>query len=247
MTKSLHIALLTAAVIALSSQAQADQVTFVFNCEITPHVPGTSCVAGGPYGTLTLTDSIIDTNRVDIDLTITPPNTFGQPLEQFYLNFINDTLTNHKFYLVTQNAQVGVASNTPYLAGELLGSVGFGNDTFDEPGNQFKFDVNPDPTSGAQTFHGSLSLYSQLPNPDVPVNLDVSMFLTSSEGTSLPHLLAAYRTSNSTCTGATGTCGEFWAGSTSVATPEPSSLLFLGTILASVGVVMRRARPGLQR
>jgi hypothetical protein len=94
-----------AAVLAMllpAAPAQADSITFVFDYyTIPPHVAPHTPIPGGPFGTLTLTDSLVDPNRVDINLTITPLAAYATaPLEQFYLNFVTPFLDNHLFRLV---------------------------------------------------------------------------------------------------------------------------------------------------
>jgi hypothetical protein len=229
-----------ASVVLLPLTASADMVTFTFNYyTIPPHVAPHTPIPGGPFGTLTLTDSVVDPNRVDIDLTIAPlPAYAAAQLEQFYINFQTPFLTNHQFYLVDQSTAPTGASNDPF-PGPDLGTVGYasGVTTFDFA--DFVFDVRPNPTSGAQTFAGSLSLYNQLPNPDVPVNLDVGMFNLTSGGTNSPPMYAGYRTNNFNVNPNDPNFpdGEFWAFA-SISTPgtgipEASQLLMAAVVLVS--------------
>ena len=53
--------------------ASGRAITFTFNCQVTPQSPGDSCVAGGPFGSVTLLDSLVDPNRVDVFYLATPP------------------------------------------------------------------------------------------------------------------------------------------------------------------------------
>jgi len=102
--------------------------------------------------------------------------------------------------------------------------------------------LNPNPTSGALTFAGSLSLYNQLPNPDVPVNLDVSMFDLTSGGTNSPAMYAAYRLNNFNVNPDNPNFpdGEFWAFASSKppgeenppGTPIPGAVWLFGTVIA---------------
>ena len=75
--------------LVISSRAEASSITFVFDYyTVPPHVAPHTPIPGGPFGTLKLTDSSIDPNRVDIELVITPLAAYaGATLEQFYLNF----------------------------------------------------------------------------------------------------------------------------------------------------------------
>jgi PEP-CTERM motif len=156
------------------------------------------------------------------------------------LNWVPPFLTNHKFYLVDPNAAAGVASNDPFAS--TLGTVLYSNGT--QTMGNFGFDLTVDPNNpGPFVFAGSLALYNQLPNPDAPVNLDVADFLSLTTGTGTPALNAGYRTNV-----LGGGVGEFWAGSTGsttvqdIATPEPASMLLLGSGLLTVVARRRRAR-----
>jgi hypothetical protein len=229
-------ALLALAALVVPTSASAASIQFVFNCQITIATNPDSCVAGGPYGTMTLTDSVVDPNRVDLNFAGIAQPGYGDRLEQFYLNFVTPFLTNHQFYLVSQTAPVGGTSANPY-AGYLLGSTQYTNNN--SSFHQFRFDVNPDPTGTSLTFAGSLGLYDEIPGPGSPVNIDVENFLLTTAGPGRPALYAGYRTHN----GPTG--GEFWAGSTLVQNPtpvpEPTSMVLVGSGLLGL-VVRRRAR-----
>jgi hypothetical protein len=211
---------------AIAATAQAASVTFVFDYyTVPPHVAPHTPIPGGPFGTLTLTDSVVDPNRVDINLVATPPAAYaGASFEQFYLNFQTPFLTNHQFYLVGQATPATGPSSTPFTAGQLLGTVGYANGVSTFNFANFVFDLNPNATSGALTFAGSLSLYNELPSPDVPVNLDVSMFNLTSAGTNTPPMYAAYRLNNFNPNPPDPNFpnGEFWAfASSTVAVPGP--------------------------
>jgi hypothetical protein len=219
--------------VAMPSRAQADSITFVFNCHFANTSPAT-CVPGGPFGTLTLTDSVVDPKRVDVDLVLTP--LFGDALEKVYMNWAPPYLPNHRFYLVPQDAAPGVDSNKPFP--KQLGTVQYGDSSL--PLGKFAFDIiNSLPSTTPFVFHGSLALYNQIPAVDVPKNIDVSDFLATSEGLGTPPLFAAYRTYNCV-TNCTGDSDEFWGGSTHVA--EPAGLLFMGAGLVGLGALVARQR-----
>jgi len=214
----------------MTADAEADVITFNFNCQMTTNTCGAPF---GSYGTLTLTDSTVDPNRVDINLVAIPPAGSGNTLNNFYLNIDDPLLSKLFFYLVTQTAPAGVASNAPYT-GFTLGSVQYGNNGV-ALGTGFLFDLKPDPTNTSLTFAGSLALYKDNTSPtlDEPVNIDVRDFLFTTPGGN-PPLYAAYLT-NATDTGL-----SVRIGSASVEIPEPSSILLLATAL--FGLALRRRR-----
>jgi len=153
---------------ALAGRARADSITFTFDYYILPPHAGLQPPVGpgpGNYGSITISDSAVDPNRVDLSLTVLPlPAYAGGALEKFYLNFPTPFKTNHQFYLVPVNAAPGVASNTPYPT--ILGSVGYVDGTTNFEFANFIFDLSVDPTSTSLTFSGSLAFYNKLPNPD---------------------------------------------------------------------------------
>ena len=231
---------------AMASRAQAASITFVFDYyTVPPHVAPHTPIPGGPFGTLTLTDSAVDPNRVDIHLVATPPAAYaGAQLEQFYMNFVTPFLTNHQFYLVDPTTPATGASNTPFTAGQLLGAVGYANGVATYNFANFIFDLNPNATSGAKDFYGSLSLYNQLPSPDTPVNLDVSMFDLVSGGTNTPPMYAGYRLNNFNVNPNDPNFpdGEFWAFA-STPVPIPGALWLFGSGLAGlIGIGRWRMR-----
>lgn len=241
---------------ALAGRAEADSITFLFDYyTLPPHVDPHTPIGTGSYGTLTLSDSAVDPNRVDITLTATPLPAYATgSLEQFYINFATPFLTNHKFYLVPVNAAAGPASsNTPYPT--TLGTVGYTNGVTNYNFANFVFDLNPNPTSGALTFTGSLALYDQLPNPDQVKNLDVGMFDLTSGGTNSPPMYAGYRLTNVTTDNAlypNFPDGEFFAFASvkqtdgPIPVPEPATLLLLGAAAAGAAASARR-KPGTRR
>src|SRR5690348_2433344 len=73
-----------------ATPAAAAAITFNYDCAI---VNATTCTASAnPFGTLTLTDSLIDTNRVDVDVilngaAILALNPSFTGLNNFYVNY----------------------------------------------------------------------------------------------------------------------------------------------------------------
>jgi hypothetical protein len=218
------------------NQAQAATVTFNFNCQVTPHAPGAVCVPGGSFGTITLTDSIVDPNRVDINGTLTPG--FGQTLERVLLNFSGTLPANNKLVMVAQMAPAG-------SDGPTVGAAQICNNC--QVLGQFDFDVrlSPQPPPNL-TFSGSLALFDTGAQPDVEKNLDVSNFNVTTVSTpnspGLPELFAGYRTNVDT-EGLGGKEGEFWSGApgTPPSVSEPVSLFLLGAGLVGVASFAGRA------
>ncbi len=89
---------------------------------------------------------------------------------------------------------------------------------------------------------GHYRFTTRYPEPDVPVNLDVSMFDLTSSGDGTPAMYAAYRLSNFNVNpnDPNNPDGEFWAFASSkpfveeqgAATPLPGAILLMGTVLA---------------
>src|SRR5258708_36939263 len=74
--------------VLFTTTTHAGAITFTYDCAI---VNATTCTAGGPFGTLTLTDSIVDPNRVDLDLVLKAPNlgAGATGVNNFFLNYDN--------------------------------------------------------------------------------------------------------------------------------------------------------------
>ena len=91
-----------AAMSIAAATAQAATYTYTFDYYQVPPANNTDLpISGGPFGTLTISDSFVgkygagtgDPNRVDINLTITPPAAYGAAtLEQFYINLSDAVL-----------------------------------------------------------------------------------------------------------------------------------------------------------
>ncbi len=121
-----------AAMSVAAATAQAASVTFVFDYGDTPpHTAGSPPVPGGQYGTITLTDSLVDPNRIDISLTAVPPAAYnGALFERFLLNFDASLLpANRRAYFVDPATSATGNSSTPFTAAQTIGSVVFSNGT----------------------------------------------------------------------------------------------------------------------
>jgi hypothetical protein len=148
--------------LALStSVTQAAQIVFTFNCII---VNATTCTPTSPLGTLTLTDSIVNPNRVDLDLVILPRDGVGG-LKQFYLNH-EPLPPGPRFRLVSQNAAPGTF--------DAVGNSSMGLDNAGP--NHTTLDLSLAPiTTGALTYSASL-LRGRYWYPYGEYNLEVGMF-----------------------------------------------------------------------
>jgi hypothetical protein len=229
------------ACLAVPGKAQAASITFIFDYHI-----GATGLTGpsGPWGSVTISDSVIDPNRVDIALTLTPPAGFTG-LDLFYLNLdlqpdIPPIGTDPDFLVKTLNYLVPTTNAAGNIGG-TLGTVGYSDGTSQFAVNGFLFDLTPNPTSTALTFTGSWALYIDNTSPlaDTPVNLDVNMFLTPSAftatgGQTIP-MFAGYSTTPSSAGGPV-----FRAFASSTAVPEPGTLSLLG--LGMLGLARARLR-----
>jgi len=242
---------------------RAQALVITMNCFV-PHDPPTNggqqisppfqtCPAGGPFGTVTITNGVPnDPNRVGISWNLTPPPQFaGASLERLLLNVTNPILPNHDLRLMA--IPVAPGAQTPLIGtATLTNNAGaLGAYRFDSTLTLFASGQNLILPSGT----ASLGLFNngpgggQVPLTDAFFNALTSAATNAPPGTGVPpELLAGYRLNNFrvdvNCEPPQTSCvTEFWAGSSVV--PEPASLLLLGTgLVALSGLAARRRAAG---
>src|SRR5437868_71525 len=84
--------------------AQATPITFTYDCR---HTAAAVCGAGGPFGTITLNDSTVDTNRVDVTIVLNQANLLAvdagiKGLNNFFLNYNGPLANNTVLRMVSQ-------------------------------------------------------------------------------------------------------------------------------------------------
>jgi hypothetical protein len=145
------------------SATQAAQVVFTFNCII---VDATTCNPTSPLGSLTLTDSVVDPRRVDLDLSIYAQQGLGG-LKYFYLNYDQSLPAGPVFGLVAQNAAPGVVEPVALVA-QGLNNIG-------PAGARLDLGLYPE-TFGVLTYSASLARARFFSAPYNHSDLNLDMF-----------------------------------------------------------------------
>jgi hypothetical protein len=200
--------------------AYGSPITFVLDCRFDNTT--SVCNAGGPFGTVMLTDSVIDPTRVDVNITLLP-GAFTE-INTFLLNTPITLGVGDGWRLLQQSAPAGTLNTN------LNGSVTFQANNLG-PGLVFDLQGNV-PNANPLTYAGSIALFR---NGSGFQDLSPSDFLFLDQ-------------SNAVYAGVTtAPLGPFRfnVGATTVAAelnqvPEPGTMLLLGAGLAIVASRLRR-------
>jgi hypothetical protein len=201
---------------------EAAPIQFTFDCTI---VNATTCTPGGPFGTLTLSDSAVDPNRVDVDLVIYP-HAGVTGVSRFYLNTSVVPPGFHDWRLLEQSAPAG-SYNT-----NTNGLIGYSVDHYGA-GIMFTLDIEADPPNTATfAYSGSILLASTL-SGHAEFDLDPAMFNVKDENN---QLYAAFDTvpNGTSLNAGARTSVDLGAPVTPSQAPEPSALLLMIAALASL-------------
>jgi hypothetical protein len=218
--------------LSFAGEAQAGKITFGFNCVISN---ATTCNSAGQFGTLTLTDSLVDANRIDIDVVlnagnIQAENAFATGLNNFFLNYGGPRDARTSFKLVRQSDPSGTFGTTSSEVEINLNNMGPLGTTLD---------IALNPVVGGPpswTYSGSLVLRLDA-NPHTELDLDVSMFYLKDAN---DLLYAGFDT--------TPTNHKFFGGSTVIASegvtsttpvPESGTLVLVGLGLLATARLAR--------
>jgi hypothetical protein len=168
-TKSLWLAALAAiSAMAVSYTAHAASITFTYDRTITS---GPTLTPGGPFGTLTLTDSVVDPNRVDMDVVLNALNVDASVngLNNFFVNYSGSfSSATQDFKLVLQTDPTGTFNGTAGSGTVNLNNQGPFGTTVD-------ILLDPAGSTPSMTFSASLVLRLNATG-HAESNLDVSMF-----------------------------------------------------------------------
>jgi len=230
------------AIVALPNPAQAASITFTFTCQVVASATPDNCFEGGTgpganpnFGTLTLSDSAIDSNRVDITWNMTPQ--WGTDISRVLLNWAGPPsfpISAADLYLVDQAAPAGSTTNIPGTT-HIIGNNG------QTQGNTYRFDIRlGEGSGGGLSFAASLYLTSG--NGANIIDLSPSSFFTTSDNLNgaTPPLFALYTTfqPGTVPPGWTTSSGtEFWAGASGV--PVPAAVWLFGSALGLLGLIRR--------
>jgi hypothetical protein len=224
-------ALFAGALMAAPAHAGAI-ITFTYDCVV---ASATSCpTGGGPFGTITLTDSTVDTNRVDISIVLNGPKILAlEPLftglDNFFLNYTGVIPSNTTFKMVLTTDPAGSFNSNGGDVNVNLNSQGPKSTTLD-------FRLDPAGSVPSLTFAASLGLFSTA-SGHAETNLDASMF-NSKDANSL--LFSAFNTLPSNHTFNGGALTVTASTTPTVTVPEPLTLSLFGAGLAGMAAVRRR-------
>ena len=206
-------------ILGAAAQASAASIIFTFDCDIA----GPACSPGAPIGTLTISDSLANTNWVDISLVVTT----GDP-QKFYFNYPDAGVPRTAGYTFkADGTDVQEDQNNKQADGYSIG--------------QFDLAI-PDGGGISGSPYTTVLKLSDATNTAFD-NLDAIMFANLSTDGAL--FAAVNRTTGNSWFGATSCVG---CGTVTVAAiPEPASLLLLGTGLAASAARLRRRNRSVGR